>query len=167
MSLHLIGITTIIAAVKGGGTGFVEWRTRLKVLDQIGIAEKPSKCDDIRAFLAHCRTGYNEVIACCSPPKGLTGLAGSCDEVAGGTIAQSTVGMHLVLMGDPAWQLVTFGSSIRPGAYPDIVAFKGATECLCHTVRLWAADRGRKRHQADDCERSCGCRAQCSSCRYR
>ena len=57
--------------------------------------------------------------------------------------------MHLVIMGEPAKQLIDNGPGIRPRVHSDVIALEGADERFRHTVRLWAADRCGPRHQAD------------------
>ena len=57
--------------------------------------------------------------------------------------------MHLVIVGEPAWQLLDHGRGIRPRVHSDVIALEGADERLRHAVRLWAADRGGARYQAD------------------
>jgi len=57
--------------------------------------------------------------------------------------------MHLVILGEPAKQLVDDTLRIRPGAHADIIAFECADERLSHAVRLGTADWGRARDQSN------------------
>ena len=57
--------------------------------------------------------------------------------------------MHLVVVGQPAWQLLDDGLGIQPGPYADVVALERTDERLGHAVRLRAADRGRAWDQPD------------------
>jgi len=56
------------------------------------------------------------------PPKGQTGLAGLRDVLAGGTIAQSAVRMHVGVVCQPAWQLLDHRLRVGSGADADVVA---------------------------------------------
>ena len=55
--------------------------------------------------------------------------------------------MHLVIVGEPARQLVDDALRIRPGVHTDIIALEGANERLSHAIRLRTADWGRARDQ--------------------
>lgn len=57
--------------------------------------------------------------------------------------------MHLVIMGEPAGQLVDDTLRIWLGIHADIIALEGANERLRHAVRLRTADWGRTRNQSN------------------
>ena len=59
-----------------------------------------------------------------------------------GSIAQSAVGMHLVIVGEPARQLVDDTLRIWPGVHADIIPLEGVNERLRHAIRLGTTDWG-------------------------
>ena len=74
--------------------------------------------------------------------------------------------MHLVVVGEPAWQLFDDGLRVRPAIHADIVALECAVKRLGHAVRLRAADGRGFGHQADVAGKGAGV-ARCSSCQCR
>ncbi len=57
--------------------------------------------------------------------------------------------MYLVIMGEPARQLVDDTLRIWPGVHADIIPLEGANERLSHAVRLRTANWGRARDQSN------------------
>ena len=72
--------------------------------------------------------------------------------------------MHLIMMGEPAWQLFDGGLKVRLGVHADIVAFERAAERFGHAVRLRAADRAGARDPPDVARKGAGV-ARFTGCR--
>ena len=73
------------------------------------------------------------------------------DELTRRAHLQAAVGMVLVVVLDPAWELGEHGQGIRTRLYPGVVALEGLHESLADAVALGAAHRGEAGDQVKGC----------------
>ena len=59
------------------------------------------------------------------------------------------MGVNLIVVGDPSWQLTHYGSGIWSRTDADIVALDRANEGFSHSVALWTFDWRGSRFEAD------------------
>ena len=71
--------------------------------------------------------------------------------------AESLVRVHLVVVGDPRWQLETSRfQQLRQGTDADVIAFDGAYEALGRSVALRTFDGRRSRFKTDVASEAAG-----------
>src|SRR3974377_794376 len=73
----------------------------------------------------------------------------SCDELTGGTISESLVGVNLVVVGEPRWKLMHHGLSIRSRTDANVVTLDRANEGFSHSIALRTFDWRRSRLKTD------------------